>query len=113
LPSESWVRDALDPGRHTMQLEWGEKTRLLLEATVYTLSFEPNISGAPLPLFWGYLLRVARFGVSDGTRSFVMEGVQGVATSSEAVEALGVLRGVFLRDTEAEALDNDDVQPER
>ena len=49
----------LKPGVHTVRLDLhslDEQRAMSLEASVYTLSFEPNPHNAPQPLFWGYLL---------------------------------------------------------
>jgi hypothetical protein len=67
-----------------------------LEASVYTLSFEPNPHNAPQPLFWGYLLRIVRFRVWNKQQSFVADDMQERGFSHEAINALEALRQAFL-----------------
>jgi hypothetical protein len=99
LTEDSWIRPVLEPGGHTVRLDSrsAEATNpMSLEASVYTLSFEPNPLNAPKPLFWGYLLRIARFRVWDKQRSFVADDMQEKGFSHEAINALEALRQLFL-----------------
>jgi hypothetical protein len=99
LPEDSWVRPVLEPGVHPVKLDTPSSEALntmSLEASVYTLSFEPNPISTPTPLFWGYLLRITRFTVWDKQRSFVADELQARGFNQEAINALAALRQAFL-----------------
>jgi hypothetical protein len=99
LADDLWVRSVLEPGVHPVRLDWHSPEDLraiCLEATVYTLSFEPNPVNAPQPLFWGYLLRIVRFRVWDKEQSFDTHDIEGRGFSHEAIKALEALRQTFL-----------------
>ena len=99
LAEDAWVRPVLKPGVHTVRLDLhslDEQRAMSLEASVYTLSFEPNPHNAPQPLFWGYLLRIVRFRVWNKQQSFVADDMQERGFSHEAINALEALRQAFL-----------------
>jgi hypothetical protein len=99
LAEDAWVRPVLKPGVHTVRLalhSLDEQRAMSLEASVYTLSFEPSPLNAPQPLFWGYLLRIVRFRVWNKQRSFVADDMQERGFSHEAINALEALRQAFL-----------------
>jgi len=100
VPSASWVHRTLDPGVHESMIEYKDFT---LEVKLRTLSFEPHVTNAPTPLFWGYLVRIGQFKVRVNGQPFISEDTLGRGFDHAAIDNLKALRNFFLAKDEMEA----------
>lgn len=90
LAGRDWLRETLSPGRHQVEISFQDETPRLVgkvgaglasqagslhwSLDVVTHTFEPDAAPAGVPLYWGYLVRIAGFAVQLGAEELICRG---------------------------------------